>query len=408
MRISGAPRFSPGEEALLFLRPAEDGTYGILHLMLGAFHAQGAGTAAIAEQRLEGAHRLGPGGEAGEPQAVRDLGRFTAWLADRAIGVERAADYWTAPPEGAPRVTTAAHTLLTTPDSVPPRWFEFDSGHGVGWNVHSAGQPGLGLEQTVASFQAAIAAWTADPTSSIDYVYTGLTGAMAGLSMPDEVNAVLFDDPNDEVPGKFDCKKGGVAAIGGPYFWTSTGFYGGRQYHESFEADIVTNDGAACFFDKNPQGAAEVFTHELGHTLGFGHATDSQAVMWAKAHDDGRGARLADDDRMGASVVYGDGSYQPAPKPTPAGPLTAQASASKTEIQISWTNPFDTVAGFRVETQKKKGVFQVLMTTPAGESSATVKGLKPNRVYVLRVTAVGPDGTVAGSSNVVRVRTTKK
>jgi hypothetical protein len=38
LRIFGAPAFQEGETALLFLRPADDGTYRILHLMLGAFH----------------------------------------------------------------------------------------------------------------------------------------------------------------------------------------------------------------------------------------------------------------------------------------------------------------------------------------------------------------------------------
>jgi hypothetical protein len=38
LRIWGAPGFTPGERALLFLFPRLDGTYSIAHLMLGAFH----------------------------------------------------------------------------------------------------------------------------------------------------------------------------------------------------------------------------------------------------------------------------------------------------------------------------------------------------------------------------------
>ena len=38
MRVSGAPRFARGERALLFLVPDRDGSYGVLHLLLGAFH----------------------------------------------------------------------------------------------------------------------------------------------------------------------------------------------------------------------------------------------------------------------------------------------------------------------------------------------------------------------------------
>ena len=59
---------------------------------------------------------------------------------------------------------------------------------------------------------------------------------------------------------------GGVIAVGGPFFYTSTRTFQGKAYHEAVEADIVTNDGTACFFRNNPRVAEEVFAHldELG------------------------------------------------------------------------------------------------------------------------------------------------
>jgi matrixin/fibronectin type III domain protein len=398
LQIWGAPEFEPGEEVLLFLQPNADGTYGLLHLMLGAFHARLAGARKLAEQDLAEAHSLSTGGVTGE--AVRDLDRFAAWLADRAAGMERTADYWVARPNNGPE---KAYTTLETPDNVPFRWFDFDAGRSVSWRVNSGGQPGLTLDQTVASFQAALDAWTSDPTSSINYVYAGLTGAAGGLGASDKVNAILFNDPHGQVPGAFSCKTGGVVAIGGSYFYASTRSFRGQSYHDSFEADVVTNEGTECFFANNPRGAAEVFAHELGHTLGFGHATDAQALMWAKAHNDGRGARLGEDERVGASTLYGDGSYRPAP----AGPFTLTASAARTEIQLSWNHPFRGVESFQVESQQKKGAFKVLMTVPGSGSTATVGGLKLNQSYTLRITALRPGGAAAGSSNVVRVRTRK-
>jgi hypothetical protein len=182
-----------------------------------------------------------------------------------------------------------------------------------------------------------------------------------------------------------------------------------QRYHESFEGDVVTNDGTECFLRNNPAGAAEVFAHELGHTLGFGHATDPQALMFARAHDDGRGARMGDDDRSGASLFYGDGSYQPAPPPAPApdGELTLAASAARTAIQLSWSNPFAGVAELRVECKQKKGTFQTMMTVSGSATEATLAGLKPNHSYILRITALDSNGAVAGSSNEVRIRTRK-
>src|SRR5688572_18497700 len=95
--IAGTPRLLQGAEALLFLQPGEDGTFGVLHLALGAFHARRAGATAVAEQDLDGAHRLGPPPPS-EDDRVRDLERFAAWLEDRGAGIERAADYWIRPP----------------------------------------------------------------------------------------------------------------------------------------------------------------------------------------------------------------------------------------------------------------------------------------------------------------------
>src|SRR6185295_6254850 len=407
LKIWSAPEFEPGEEAVLFLQPGADGTYGILHLMLGAFHARSAGTVKLAEQDLSEAHRLSPDGA---ETAVRDLDRFTAWLADRAAGLERDANYWVERPAAGVSPPAKSYTANPTVDNVPARWFSFDAGKNVAWNVNSTGQPGLDLNQTIASFQAALAAWTDDPTSPIQYVYAGQTGATGGLGTSDHVNAILFNDPKGQVPGTYDCSTGGVVAMGGSYYTAATRNYRSQPFHETIEADVVTNDGTECFFRNNPKGAEEVFAHELGHTLGFGHTTETEALMYARAHNDGRGARLGDDERMGASAYYGDGSYQPAqppPPPPPAASLTLAASATRTEIQLAWTSSFTGVDSFLVESQQKNGSFKVLKTAAGSDEAATVSGLKPNQTLTLRVTALRSGSAVAGSSNVVRIRTRK-
>ena len=405
-KIWGAPEFQPGEEALLFLEPGADGTFGILHLMLGAFHARGAGDVKVAVQDLSGSHSLGGG--SGDENSVRDLGRFAAWLTDRAAGIERQPDYWFARPAGGQAPHTKTYTLMPTSDNVPARWFAFDSGKSVEWRMHSDGQPGLDLAQTEDRFKAALDAWTSDPTSSIQYVYAGLTDASGGMGVSDKVNAILFNDPKGQVPGNYDCKTGGVVAFGGAYFYASTRDFQGQKFHDIFEADVVVNDDTECFFNDNPTLAEEVFAHELGHTLGFGHASDPEALMWSKAHNDGRGARLGNDDCMGASMIYGDGSFQPAPAPAPepgAG-LSVTATPARTEIQLSWSSSFTGIESYRVESKQKKG-FRTLVTVPGDAAAATVAGLKPNQVLSLRVTAVRSGGTVAGSSDVVKVRTRK-
>jgi hypothetical protein len=409
LKIFGAPEFQVGDEPLLFLTAAADGSFRILHLMLGAFHALRSGAALFALQNLSGAHRVGGVGRA-EPSGVRNLERFEAWVADRALGIRRAPDYWRETPADLDEVSEKS-AQIKGPDGLPVRWFKFDNGGSVAWKVDAAGQPGVGQATSVQHFQAALQAWDADPTSTINYTYAGLiaAGSGSGLRGTDGVNAILFNDPgNANVPGSYNCKAGGVLAMGGPYFYsTSTRSYRGQAYHETIEADIVFQDGTDCFFANNPSGLEEVMAHELGHTLGFAHSTNPAALMWAYAHNDGRGARLSDDDRMGASQIYGDGSFQPAPPPPPASGLKLTAKVSRTQVQLLWANAPKGNVQFRIEGQEDGGTFAVLKTVPGTMKQAIVSGLRSNKSYVMRVEAMASDGTAMGMSNVVQFRTRK-
>jgi hypothetical protein len=406
--VDGAPRLAVGEKALLFLDANGDGSYSVVQLMLGAFHARTAGGRVLAEQDLDGARSVADVAKAQTRE--RDLGRFLGWLADRAAGVERAADYWVRAPR-APAAPEKAFAYYGTSDGVSPRWFGFESGSRVRWKVQSSGQPGLGLDATAAAAQAAMEAWNADPASAIGYAYDGTTDATGGLTSNDGVNALLFGDPHGTAAGTFDCRHGGVIAVGGSWYWSTTRDYRGKAYHEVVESDVVVNDGTECFFAGNPAGAAEVFAHELGHTLGFGHAGDAQSLMFPNVHNDGRGARLGEDDRAGASVVYGDGSYQPAPGGGPgasgggAAFTVTATGATQTTLELAWSSAPPDVAGFRIELVGKKGSVQVLATVGGEETGATVGGFRKNQLVSLRVTALHADGGIAGTSNVLKTRT---
>jgi matrixin/fibronectin type III domain protein len=407
LRIWGAPEFQPGDEPLLFLNPAPDGSFRIVQLMLGAFHARRSGGHLFAVQDLSQAHRMGP--EPEDPARVRDREHFESWIADRAAGIQRAADYWRPAPAGleGPR---EKYAQIQGDDGLPVRWFKFDGGGSVAWKLDAAGQPGLDPSQAQERFQAAIQAWNGDPTSTIQYTYAGLmsAGSGKGLHSTDGINGVLFNDPGNDVAGSFDCRNGGILALSGPYFIAnSTRGYRGQAYHEIVEADVVFQDGTQCFFQNDPSGLEEVMAHELGHTLGFAHSADRDALMWAGAHNDGRGARLADDDRLAASVVYGDGSFQPSPPPPPPSALKLKASASRANVLLTWTNAPGGTVEFHIESQQGKDSFQLMETTPGDLTAVTLSGLAANRTYSLRVVAMGADGVVGGISNVVKVRTKK-
>jgi hypothetical protein len=405
LKIWGAPRMTVGESALLFLAPEDDGTFRILHLMLGAFRrltAQGRG---LAVRDLSEVQEIRPDGAGPARDEVRDFGRFADWISDRAAGLVRERDYLV---RGGAQVRSAveAFTLMKGDDGIPIRWFDFDTGQSIAWRVHSGGQPGLGPDGSVAAFNVALQAWNNDGGSNVRYTYAGTTTAGAGFGDPDNVNTILFEDPGDASSnGSFDCGSGGVIAVGGPWFYDSTRAYQGRSFHPAAEADIVTNDGTSCFFANNPRAAEEVFAHELGHTLGLGHSSTRDALMYAMAHDDNRGARLQSDDLAAIAELYGSGSGAP-----PAGPKGPKApsrltvkSVRATAVVLGWTDNARNETGFRLERKTGRGKFQEIKTLPANTTQVTVGPLESGKTYSFRVRAFNAAGG-SNYTNVVKLR----
>ena len=381
--IDGAPRFVEGQRALLFLRALADGTYSILFLHQGAFRIAERDGEQFVWRDSFGANEIEvPGLGAQEPETARDLDRFRAWLVDRATGLERAADYRIEPSE----TGILEKYVLTNPAA---RWREFDSGGSVRFRSHQsgqAGQPGGGVSQ----FRAALNAWTNESHTPIRYFYGGTTSASGGLSFGDGVNAILFGDPNSHpaMGGPFDCNAGGVLAIGG---WGATSTaqhtHNGMQFLTIAEADIVTNDGIECALP-NSDLLAELFAHELGHTLGLGHSEDSDALMWPFIHNDGRGARLSSDDIEGITKIYGT---------PPAAPSDLTATALETRIRLSWRDNAGAESSFQIE-RRTTGSFDHLRTVGANTRQYDDTSALPGITYCYRLRARNGAGESAYSN----------
>lgn len=303
--IWGAPRFEEGEKALLFLSPRRDGSYGIVHLMLGAFHEARASGQRLAVRHLSETRAITGPGEPHLDEPLRDFDRFVSWVAARVRGLRVRADYEIA--------AFPSLVPITEPFSHFPsqRWFKFDDGESVEWLVHQDGQPGL-AGGGFAEFQTAMAAWNDDPGTNVDYTYGGTTSSTSGFLGYDGLNAIIFNDPNGDAPGWFSCPRpgtgSGVLAVGGTWVdYNEAITWQGKPYYPIEGADIVTNNGVACFFEDWPgasKAAEELFAHEFGHTLGIGHSDEPGALMRPYIHNDGRGALFHNDDRAASAFLY--------------------------------------------------------------------------------------------------------
>ncbi|HWM89207.1 MAG TPA: fibronectin type III domain-containing protein [Thermoanaerobaculia bacterium] len=403
LKISGAPRFVPGERALLFLEAAGDGSWRVQHLLLGAFYEVEAGGRRLAVRDLSEARELRRTAAGIEEAPGRDLPRdfdaFARWIADRARS-PRVADYYV---DGGLGQSTAPFRLFKDiDDDRSLRWFDFDISGNIKWRAYNTGQQGL-TGGGYAEFQSALAAWNNEPQTPVDYRYDGKTPSQAGLETNDGINSVVFNDPTNIITNVFNCAAGGVLALGGPWYEIRLTNHNGTPFHKIVEADIVINNGIGCFFAGSPspaKAAEELFAHELGHTLGLNHAcgdpddgpdpdpdpnclnpVSDDALMRAFIHDDGRGGRLNSDDRAGLRALYGPAA--------PTAPTALSATAlSTTTIHLTWTDNASNESGYRIEMRTLTGTFEEVVVAPANSTSAEISGLEPATGYVFRVQAV--------------------
>src|SRR6185295_14596449 len=182
--VWGAPEMQEGERVLLFLERYPEGGFAPLHLAMGAFFEVRDGARRLALRDLSEMEDVG----AGKADPARDFQRFAGWLADRASGLRRPADYFVREPVSGLRPSSGKFTYLA---AIKQRWTEFDAGQSIGWRAQRSGQTGL-PGGGFAEFQTALQAWNNDAATNIRYRYDGTTTSKGGLKTFDGVNAILF------------------------------------------------------------------------------------------------------------------------------------------------------------------------------------------------------------------------
>lgn len=363
--IYGAPEFWVGDRSLLFLERAADGTLHTSSLALGKFTVgvDAAGRATAVRDYGHGAAVLDPAtGQLLEttPQAQRLLPllkrlHHTARADPRRRHTPRTRAI--VPPElaGATTEVQDAYTFLGSPS----RWFEPDCGLPVNYPVDSTGDLQLGLNTSRAAVDAALAAWTNVPTASLVIQDGGLTTASAFAGCG--TNRIVFNDPFNEITDPTDC--GGVLAIGG--FCTSGGnpcnppsssVINGTTFNRIVTGKVTVNNGWGSCAVWTQCNLSEVLTHEIGHTIGFGHSADTSATMAATAHFDGRCAGLASDDVAAITFAYpAVGTPLPSPTSTRTPTPVPTAPATQTFTALPTFTPTRTLTSSPTATPSPAG-----------------------------------------------------
>lgn len=427
-KIFGTPVYAPGERVMAFLAPTPRGDYQTVDLFVGKF----------SEERAANSRRLLVRDDAAgdvmlldaslhpivSTNTQRDATAFESYVTDRVAGRESTPSYGVANPvlerDLAPaatggRIIKPEFTLIS--EGTVYRWSAFDGGGSAQWYSFGT-QPGYtgGGTNEISS---AMNAWNSYTSAKIKYVYAGAgSGSPGGLSAPNGVNEVLFNDPKAEISGTFNPSTGGIVGQGGfngvsgSMNWTgpfdADGTHTATTYHAFVisEGNLTIQDGVTPQAGISSATLAEIVAHEFGHTLGFGHSADPTALMYASVS--GGGPVLRADDQVAARWLYPNGSAPPPPPPTvPAAPTSLIATPSGSTVNLAWNDNATNETGYRLYLAGSTGAFSRLSPDlAAGSRGASVSSLAAGsyRFYVVAFNSAGEsspsntvNATIAGS-----------
>ncbi|HEV7570250.1 MAG TPA: PKD domain-containing protein [Thermoanaerobaculia bacterium] len=412
-KVFGSPVYQPGERVMAFLTPTTRGDYQTIDLFVGKFSEERAANGRrflVRDDKGGDVLLLDSSLQPIETKNIqRDATAFESYVTDRVAGRDGVKSYGVANPVIERNVAASAmnnrvikpqFTLIS--EGTVYRWNAFDNGGSAKW-FSSGTQPGYS-GGGVSEIQAAMNAWNSYSAAKINYAYSGATtGAPGGLSGPNGVNEILFNDPKGEISGTFNPSTGGIVGQGGfngvsgSANWTGPFDADGTHTSQTYRALIITEgnltiqDGVMPTAGISSNLLAEIVAHEFGHTLGFGHSTDGSALMYPSVT--GLGPSLRADDQLAARWLYPNGSVTPPPPATtPAAPSALSATPSGSNANLQWNDNATNENGYRVYLASGSGAFSRLSPDlAAGSRAATISSLGAGtyRFYVTAFNSAG-------------------
>jgi hypothetical protein len=362
----GTPRFTSGEDVVLYLDTWPDGSLRVHDMFLGKFTVgadQQTGQI-VAVREVPGPQveivplTALPPTSAQAPESTSRM-EISAYLrmvrkrvaADAASSRQFEETYYQGvgilaqPPDyqdlaRAGKLEPQFHLLANA------RWFEPDDGKPVTYLINPDGAP-PGIADDV---NAAMTAWSTAPGCSLRVVNGGTTPACVAAG----VAVASFNNCTGDFPPGVSPDILAVSFIN----WnpTSTKVVNGTPFSQIVTATLAFNPYSGVGDHCRIQ---EIATHEMGHTLGLGHSWDprfdagtptadeADATMFYSAHFDGRCASIRTDDISGISFIYpgqgGGGGLPPVistitlPSGAIAVPYSATLAASGGTSPYTWT-----------------------------------------------------------------------
>lgn len=302
---SGTPVYSPGESVIVFVSSDARGRSRTAQLGLGKFTVV---AGEMARRQLgENTLVLRPPGVVGDDDHLPLVELVNR--AQRAAGGSSAP--WAAPLDLPPPAQGGGGFTYGSPRA---RFFEVDLGIPLPFRIDQRGDSALGLTISRRAVGSGLAAWSAVESAALTIEDGGVSERL-DTPCPDpngQPLKVRFDDPDGTIPDPIGCR--GLLAITRYRANTSeTKMMNGLAFARIRCADVTFANGWGPCTLWTECNFAEIAAHELGHAIGFGHSSEREiepndalreALMYFRAHFDGRCAELRSDDIAGVSSVY--------------------------------------------------------------------------------------------------------